>query len=64
MKEYYYICNKCIDNVEVECYTIGIIAERACDICRKSISPENLSCVSAKDSLKILLRYMSKEDIK
>jgi len=54
MKEHYYICNKCIDNQEVECYTIGIIGERTCDICKQSTSSENLSCVSAKEALRIL----------
>lgn len=46
MKEYYYICNKCIDNQEIEYYTIGIIGERACDICKKNTIPKNLVYIS------------------
>jgi hypothetical protein len=60
MKEYYYICNKCIDNQEIECYTIGIIGERACDICRENTNPKNLFYVSAKDALRVLYWQMSK----
>jgi hypothetical protein len=54
MKEYYYICNKCVDNQEVEHYTIGIIGERTCDICKENTNPKKLFYVSAKEALRIL----------
>jgi hypothetical protein len=46
MKKYYYICNKCIDNQEVERYTIGWVGPRTCEVCRKEFEPKNISYVS------------------
>ncbi len=55
MKKNYYICDKCIDNREIERYTIGIIGPEACEICRKEFEPENISCVSLANYLKITI---------
>jgi len=58
MKEYYYICNKCVDSQEVECYTVGIIGEQICYICKENTNPENLSCISKQGTLKVLLKAL------
>jgi hypothetical protein len=57
MKKYYYVCNKCIDNQEIECYTIGWVGPRTCEVCRKEFEPKNISCVSLDSFLKIIRRY-------